>query len=56
MLFSGMTLKERLKFGASAIVITVLSAGILVLIGVAMYKEGHDALAYHEDTKCENEL
>ena len=50
-----MTLKERLKFGATAVAISVLSAGILVLIGVAMWKEGHDAIAWHESAECEKE-
>ena len=53
MFLSGMTLKERLKLGASAAVIAIMSAGILVILAAAMYKEGHDALATNE---CECEI
>ncbi len=49
-----MTLKERLKLGASAAVIAILSAGILVILAAAMYKEGHDAFAANE-VECEDE-
>ena len=49
-----MTIKERLKFGASAAVISVMAAGILVLLAVTMYKQGHDALAYDE-VECDIE-
>ena len=55
MFFGGMTIKERLSFGASAIAISVLSAGILVLLGVAMWKEGHDAIALNESVECDEE-
>jgi len=50
-----MTFKERLKFGASAAVISVLAAGILVILAAAMYKEGHDAIAWKESRECEKE-
>ena len=53
MFLGEMTLKERLKFGASAAVIAILSAGILVLLAAAMYKEGHDALADNGPVECE---
>ena len=54
MFLTGMTMKERLRFGVSALAIGVMSAGILVLLAVAMYKEGHDALVLNE-VECENE-
>ena len=53
MFLSEMTLKERLRFGASAAIIAIMSAGILVILAAAMYKEGHDALAANE---CECEI
>ena len=56
MFFGGMTIKERLQFGVTAVAITVLSAGILVLIGVAMYKEAHNAIAHHESAECDDKL
>ena len=54
MFLSEMTLKERLKFGVSATIIAIMSAGMLVILAAAMYKEGHDAHAASE-IECENE-
>ena len=55
MFLSKMTLKERIKFGASAAVISIMAAGILVILAAAMYKEGHDAIAWEESSACEDE-
>lgn len=55
MFFGGLSFKERLKFGAAATVISIMSAGILVLLAVAMYKEGHDAIAHNQSVECEEE-
>ena len=55
MFLSGMTLKERLKFGASAAVIGIMAAGMLVILAAAMDKEGHEAIAWEERSACEDE-
>ena len=55
MFLTEMTLKERLKFGASAIVISIMAAGVLVILAAAMYKEAHDPIAWEESSACEDE-
>ena len=57
MFFGRLSIKERLKYGASAIAISALSAGILVMIGVAMWHEAHAAISRDDESvKCDKDF